>query len=43
MRKGNLKDFAEVKENLIYWLSKTSEERISIDFGIDLSLHNFKS
>lgn len=29
VRKGDLKDLAEVEENLAYWLSKTSDERIS--------------
>ncbi len=29
VRKGNMKDFAEVEENLAYWLSKTSEERVA--------------
>jgi len=29
IRKGNLKDFSEVKENLVYWLSKTPDERVS--------------
>mgnify|MGYP001140505327 CR=1 FL=1 len=29
VRKGNLKDFPEVKENLAYWLSKTPDERVS--------------
>jgi hypothetical protein len=29
VRKRNLKDLAEVEENLAYWLSKTSDERIS--------------
>jgi hypothetical protein len=29
VRKGNLKDFSEVKANLVYWLSKTSDERVS--------------
>ena len=25
VRKGNLKDFSEIEENLVCWLSKTSE------------------
>jgi hypothetical protein len=29
VRKENLKDFSEVAENLIYWLSKTPDERVS--------------
>ena len=29
VRKGNLKDFSEVVENLVYWLSKTPDERVS--------------
>ncbi len=29
VRKGNLKDFVEVKENLFYWLSKTPDERVA--------------
>jgi hypothetical protein len=29
VRKENLKDFSEVAENLIYWLSKTPGERVS--------------
>ncbi len=29
VRKGNMKDFVEVEENLAYWLSKTSEERVA--------------
>lgn len=29
VRKGDMQDFLEVKENLIYWLSKTSEERVA--------------
>jgi hypothetical protein len=29
VRKKNLKQFSEVEENLAYWLSKTSDERIS--------------
>ena len=29
VRKGNIKDFREVKENLAYWLSKTPEERVA--------------
>jgi len=28
-QKRKLQDFSEVKENLAYWLSKTSEERVS--------------
>jgi len=28
VRKENMKDFVEVKENLAYWLSKTPEERV---------------
>jgi hypothetical protein len=29
VKKNNLEDFSEVKENLAYWLSKTPEERIT--------------
>ncbi len=29
VKKKNLQDFSEVKENLAYWLSKTSEERVA--------------
>lgn len=29
VRKGNLKDFSEVKANLVYWLSKAPDERVS--------------
>ena len=29
VRKGNMKDFVEVKENFAYWLSKTAEERVA--------------
>ncbi len=28
VRKADLKDFSEIKENLAYWLSKTPAERI---------------
>ena len=28
IKKSNLKEYNEVKENLSYWLSKTPEERI---------------
>jgi len=28
-QKRKLQDFSEVKENLAYWLSKTSDERVS--------------
>ena len=28
VRKSNLRDFSEVKDNLAYWLSKNSEERV---------------
>jgi hypothetical protein len=28
VRKMNLRDFSEVKDNLAYWLSKTPEERV---------------
>jgi hypothetical protein len=27
--KRNMKDFMEIEENLIYWLSKTPEERVA--------------
>jgi len=27
--KRNLKDFSEIEENLVYWLSRTAEERVS--------------
>lgn len=29
VKKGNLQDISEIKENLAYWLTKTAEERIS--------------
>lgn len=29
VRKGNLQEFSEVKENLAYWLSKTPDERVA--------------
>ncbi len=29
VRKRNLKQFSEIKENLVFWLSKSPEERIS--------------
>ena len=29
VRKGKLKYFVEVKENLVYWLSKTPDERVA--------------
>lgn len=29
VRKENLQDFSEIKENLAYWLSKTPDERIA--------------
>ncbi len=29
VRKANIKDFSEVKDNLAYWLSKTPEERVA--------------
>ena len=29
VRKGNLPDFLELKENLAYWLSKTPKERVA--------------
>jgi hypothetical protein len=29
VRKYNLQDLAEIKENLAYWLSKTPDERIA--------------
>jgi len=28
-QKRKLQDFSEIKENLAYWLSRTSEERVS--------------
>jgi len=28
IKKANLRDFAEVRENLSYWLSKSPEERV---------------
>jgi len=28
VRKANLSDFSEVKENLAYWLSRTPSERV---------------
>jgi hypothetical protein len=29
VQKKNLQDFSEIKENLVYWLSKTPEERVA--------------
>ncbi len=29
VRKGNMKDVIEVQENLVYWLSRTPEERVA--------------
>ncbi len=29
VRKANLQDFLEIKENLAYWLSKSPEERVA--------------
>ena len=29
VQKKELQDFSEIKENLAYWLSRTSEERVS--------------
>ena len=29
VKKRDLKEFSEIKENLSYWLSKTPEERVS--------------
>lgn len=29
VRKSNLQDLSEVKENLSYWMSKTPEERVA--------------
>ena len=29
VKKGNLREFSEIKDNLAYWLSKTPEERVS--------------
>lgn len=29
VRKGNLHEFSEIKENLAYWLSKSPEERVA--------------
>jgi hypothetical protein len=29
VRKGNLGEFSEIKENLAYWLSKSPEERVA--------------
>jgi hypothetical protein len=29
VRRGNLKNFSEIKENLAYWLSRKPEERIA--------------
>jgi hypothetical protein len=29
VKKGELEDFPEVKENLAYWLSKSPEERVA--------------
>ncbi len=30
VRKKNLREFSEIKENLSYWLSKNPEERIAV-------------
>ncbi len=29
VRRGNLKDFSEIKENLAYWLSRKPEDRVA--------------
>ena len=39
VRKGDLKDYAEVEENFVYWLSKTSEERVSTVEYLRRQLH----
>ncbi len=39
VRKGRLKDFSEIEENLAYWLSKTPEERVSAVEYLRRQLH----
>lgn len=29
VKKENLQNFSEIKDNLVYWLSKTPEERVA--------------
>jgi len=37
--KRNLKDFSEIEENLVYWLSRTAEERVSAVEFLRKQLH----
>jgi len=39
VRKRNLKYPSEVEENLVYWLSKTAEERVSVVEFLRKQLH----
>ena len=39
IKKANLRDFSEVKENLSYWLSKTPEERVEAVEYLRRTLH----
>ncbi len=39
VRKGNLRDFSEVTGNLVYWLSKTPDERVSAVEYLRRQLH----
>ena len=39
VRKRNLRDLSEVKENLSYWLSKTPEERVGAVEYLKRALH----
>jgi hypothetical protein len=39
VQKRNLKDISEIEENLVYWLSKTPEERVSVVEFLRKQLH----
>jgi len=39
VRKANLRDFSEVKDNLIYWLTKEPEERVEAVEHLRRRLH----
>ncbi len=39
VKKANLRDFSEVKENLYYWLSKDPEERVEAVEYLRRTLH----
>ena len=39
IRKANLRDFSEAKENLSYWLSKDPEERVGAVEYLRRTLH----